>query len=197
MPSSLERKSGFSPVTSRAWWSLQTLQGVQRLFPAAGLLHERIQILGHLCNKLPGGLIRRELPPLAGGFDGGVVLAAHHFLQNGTVEALCRLRQGIRLVFPNVQGVEALVNIPAEGRKGGEFFPAGGFQRVQTGIVPAQILIYHILQPGGLEHSMLSGARTGRFCRCCQRRLHHVGQTLKVSTHCFLSFHFAGRAVTS
>ena len=59
---------------------LQALQGIQRPFFSTGFFQQFIQASSHLVDKFRSGLIGGELPPLTGGFDGGIILAAHHLI---------------------------------------------------------------------------------------------------------------------
>ena len=92
---------------------LQLRQRVQRVLLPADLLQQVIQIAGDLGDKFIRRLVCGDLTSLTGGLNGRIFVAVHDALQNRRVEAACLLRErGIRQ-SPDIQGIEALENIPA------------------------------------------------------------------------------------
>ena len=91
----------------------------------ADLLQQVIQIAGGLGDKFTRRLVCGDLTFLTSGLDGKIFVAVHDPLQDRRVEAAHLLRErGIRQ-SPDIQGIEALENIPAQGGKSGELGSAG------------------------------------------------------------------------
>ena len=128
----------------------QMFQRFQCVFLPACLLHQAVQIVRHLRDKLSRGLISRDLPPLTGRLYGGIGVPFHQLFQDRDIKAPRGRGQGFLFTFSHAERVEALVNVPAERGEGGELFRAALLQRDQLVIVFVEALINHVLQFGGL-----------------------------------------------